>query len=140
MSKPSAQQATPEKSDVYKTPLSQYVPGNYRPGVNGAGWEPTGDNVLVLPDTPMRMVGSILIPDAVADRKADAAESGILVAVGPDAFVWDSDKIRRLESGVKPQLGCRAVFNRYSGIKLAGDDGQTYYILVDHSVKATRPL
>ncbi len=127
------------KADSYKTPLSQYVPGDFD-GKNKAGWEPVTDCVLVLPDTPQRKVGSLIIPDAVADRHALAAESGILVATGPDAFVWNSDRTRRLEGTEKPQPGCRVVFNRYSGINLAGDDGQGYYILVDHSVKATRPL
>lgn len=128
------------KADFYKTPLSQYVPGNYTPGKNEAGWHPTTDCVLVLPDTPQRKVGSLIIPDAVADRHAMAAESGILVECGPDAFIWNSDRTRRLEDGERPQPGCRVVFNRYSGINLGGDDGQTYYILVDHSVKAVRPL
>ena len=129
------------KASSYTTPLSQFVTGDYESGKNGCGWEPTTDCVLLLPDTPIRKsTGGILIPEAVADTKADAAESGIIVALGPDAFIWNSDRTRRLESAEKPQIGHRAVISRYSGIKIAGDDGQTYYILVDHSVKATRPL
>ncbi len=129
------------KADSYTTPLSQYVTGDYTPGKNGCGWNPATDSVLVLPDKPIRKTaGNILIPESVADKKADAAESGIIVALGSDAFIWNSDRTRRLEGADKPQIGHRAVFNRYSGIKIAGDDGQTYYILVDHSVKATRPL
>ena len=129
------------KADSYTTPLSQYVTGDYTLGKNGCGWAPVADCVLVLPDKPIRMTaGNILIPESVADKKADGAESGIIVALGPDAFIWDSDKLRRLEGKEKPQVGHRAVFNRYSGIKIAGDDGQTYYILTDGSVKATRPL
>jgi len=128
------------KADSYKPPLSQYVPGDYS-GKNAAGWEPVTDCVLVLPDKPLRKTASgLIIPEAAADRHAMAAESGILVAAGPDAFIWNSDRTRRLEGTEKPQPGCRVVFNRYSGIELSGDDGQTYHILVDHSVKATRPL
>ena len=139
MSKPIESKAP--KADSYTTPLSQYVTGDYTLGKNGCGWTPTTDSVLVLPDTPIRKTaGGIMIPQQVADQKADAAESGIIVALGPDAFIWNSDRTRRLEGTDKPQIGHRAVFNRYSGIKIAGDDGQTYYILVDHSVKATRPL
>ncbi len=129
------------KVDSYKTPLSQYIPGDYTPGKTAAGWEPVTDCVLVLPDTPLRKTtGGLIVPDAVADRHAMAAESGILVAVGPDAFIWNSDRTRRLEGTERPAPGCGVVFNRYSGINWAGDDRQLYYILVDHSVKATRPL
>lgn len=96
------------------------------------------DGVIVLPDKPMMKIGSILMPDTVGDKHSQAAESGTLVAVGADAFVWNSDRTRRLEATEKPQAGDRVVMNRYSGIFMHGDDGQKYMIMVDHSVKAYR--
>ncbi|MDO8534869.1 MAG: hypothetical protein Q7S17_09040 [Xanthobacteraceae bacterium] len=125
-------------ASTYKTPLSQYITANYS-GKNESGWTAVTEHVLVLPDLPMQKIGNIIIPAPIVDQKADAAESGILIELGPDAFIWNSDRTRRLEKEI-PKAGSRVVFNRYSGIILSGDDGQTYYILVDHSVKATRPL
>jgi len=123
-------------SRKFATPISSYITGDYEPGTNASGCRPAIDNVLVLPDTPMRKTeGDIIIPDAYIERAAMAAESGILIAVGPDAFVWNQNHMP-IKTDVKPQPGDRVVFNRYSGIKVDGDDGQTYYIMTDHSVKA----
>lgn len=127
-----------ETGGSYHTPISRYVPGEYDPEKRPWGWEPATENVVVLPDRPEIKQGSILIPDQIADKAATAAESGILCACGPDAFVWNQDRTRRLE-GEKPKPGMRVVFNRYSGIRMVGDDGQTYYIMVDSSIKAARP-
>lgn len=123
----------------YTTPISSYQIGEYS-GKNTSGWEPTGDCVLVLPDQPIKKTaGGILMPEASVDRHAQAAESGVCVAAGPDAFVWNSDRTRKLESG-ESVVGKRVVFNRYSGIYMHGDDGQKYMIMVDHSIKASRPI
>lgn len=128
-----------ETGQTYKTPISRYIPGDFDPKKRPWGWEPVTENVVVLPDKPEIKTGSIIIPDDYQDKAARAAESGILCACGPDAFIWNSDRTRRLE-GDKPKPGCRVVFNRYSGIRMVGDDGQTYYVMADSSVKASRPL
>ena len=71
MHKPSSQLAAkPDTS--YKTPLSTYAPGEYKPGKNGAGWAPVTDNVLVLPDTPMRRTaGGLIIPETASKEKPE---------------------------------------------------------------------
>lgn len=95
--------------------------------------------MIVLPDKPLVKTDSgILIPETASERHAMAAESGTLVAIGPDAFVWNSDRTRRLEGKEIPKPGDRVVMNRYAGIYMHGDDGQKYMIMVDHSVKAWR--
>lgn len=129
--------ASKPQGEGYKTPISSFVPGDYD-GKNRSGWHPATDGVIVLPDQALKKIGGIIIPDASADKHAMAAESGTLVAVGHDAFIWNSDRTRRLEATDKPKAGDRVVFNRYSGIYLTGDDGQRYMIMVDHSVKAWR--
>lgn len=131
-------QAPAAPAAEYKTPISRYVQGDYD-GSNRSGWEPATDGVIVLPDKPLVKTDSgILIPETASERHAMAAESGTLVAIGPDAFVWNSDRTRRLEGKEIPKPGDRVVMNRYAGIYMHGDDGQKYMIMVDHSVKAWR--
>lgn len=103
-------------------------------GTNESGREPIGDRVLVLPDQAARKSeGGILTPDEYNERTDLAAESGVLVAIGQDAWIWNSDRTRRLE-GEKPQVGDRVYFARYQYVAITGQDGRTYWLMEDKSI------
>lgn len=108
--------------------LGEFVPAEWH-GVNESGYEPVCDRVLVLPDMASDMTsgGIKLLADQV-ERSTMAAETGLLVAIGPDAFKWTSDKTRPWE-GHKPQVGDRVYIQRYSGQVMMGEDGKFYRLM-----------
>lgn len=124
---------------LLKTMLGQYVAAQWD-GVDRSGWIPVGDNVAVMPDKPAEQTaGGIIISDQQKERTMFAAETGVLISLGDDAFTWNSDRSRRFE-GERPQPGMRVVFKRYSGVTYYGDDGNVYWIMSDHCIGAIRPL
>jgi len=115
------------------TPLGQYTPVEWN-GVNESGIQPVGDRVLILPDGASDQTqGGAYIPDDVVARMTEAAETGVLVAVGPDAWLWNSDRSRKYE-GAKPQVGQRVIFERYSGSFQHAADGRRYRLMDDKCV------
>lgn len=104
-------------------------------GVNRSGYAPLDDKVLVLVDTHADKIGSIAIPQDVADRQTMAAEHGTVIALGPAAFRWNDDATRAWEGG-KPEPGSRVYIERYSGQVLKGVDGQTYRLLSQKCIGA----
>jgi chaperonin GroES len=100
-------------------------------GVNQSWIEPEADFVLVLPDQcETQSAGGILLPEDVQERITAAAETGVIVAVGPEAWKWNTDRSRRRESAV-PAVGTRIYFARYSGQIQHGRDGRTYRLMED---------
>jgi co-chaperonin GroES (HSP10) len=135
----SMDQSPNQAEKEFHTPISTYLTGDYD-GTNACGWRPVTDHVLVLPDQPMRRSkAGVIIPDNITERRAAAAESGIMIAAGPDAFIWNADRTRKLEHAGN-LVGQRIVFNRYAGINLSGDDGQLYMMMVDRSIVGERDL
>lgn len=105
-------------------------------GSNESGREAIGDNVIVLPDVAApTSAGGIIITDAEVTKQAFAAESGFLVAIGPDAFIWNADRTRRWE-GEKPQVGDHVHFTRYQYVENIGEDGRRYWFMTDKSIVA----
>ena len=91
---------------------------------------------MILPDKVAdETKGGVLLPEQLKERQQFAAESGIIVALGPDAYRWSSDRQRAFE-GKRPEPGQRVVFKRYSGISTFGADGETYWIMSDSCVGA----
>jgi co-chaperonin GroES (HSP10) len=74
-----------------------------------------------------------MLTDQTSDTQTLSSTTGILVAVGDQAFVWDSDRATRWE-GDKPKAGARVCFQRYSGQEYFGLDGQLYRVLQDRSI------
>jgi chaperonin GroES len=123
------------KERILKTHHGQYELAEWN-GTNESGYEPVCDKVLVLPDKVMEKTkGGILMPDVTGDQQQVAAVTGIVVAVGPQAFAYDSDRLVKWE-GWRPQPGDRIAFQRYAGDEYPGLDGQTYRIMQDRSVGA----
>jgi len=114
------------------TRKAEYIPAPYF-GKNESGCIPIGDRVLVRPDIAASMSGAIRLPDEVQDRAQLAGSSGVLIALGDDAFTWNGDRTRPW-SGYKPIVGDRIYFDRYAGKVILGNDGVEYRLMDDKCV------
>lgn len=126
------------KTRIYKTLRGIYEIAEWN-GKNESGLKPFGDKVLIMPDQPaMKSAGGIITgSDEEREKVAYAAEMGVMIAFGEDAFVWNSDRSRRLEGG-KPPIGTRVCFKRYSGETYTGDDDKFYMVMSDHAIGAIK--
>ena len=102
-------------------------------GVNRSGITPVCDKVLVRVDRAMAKVGAIHLPQDVSERQTLASTTGMLMATGPQAFLWNSDRTARWE-GDRPGAGTRVIFTRYAGQEYTGQDGEIYRLLPDTAV------
>lgn len=115
---------------LLKTSTAEYAPASYS-GENESGVAPVGDRVLVMPDTAAEQTsGKVFLDPRTIERGTMAAETGVLIAVGDDAFSWNSDRTRPF-SGRKPKAGDRVFFERYGGQLLLGKDGIMYRLCDD---------
>jgi co-chaperonin GroES (HSP10) len=121
--------------------------------MNESGMYPCGDRVVVLPDAVESVTaGGIIIPEKEADKHQLAQVSGVLVAVGPDAWTHTTTTIERnmgngkwrpIErqvrgySGPFAKVGDRVCFARYNGLPFDGEDGKQYRLLNDEDITAT---
>ena len=107
-------------------------------GQNHSGIHPIGDFVCVLCDVVDENLGSgllVMTPQKVEEQN-HAVTSGIIVAMGPDAFLWSADRMRPFGDTEKPKLGDRVIFVRYSGEVKPGLDDKMYRVLSDNSIVA----
>jgi len=108
-------------------------------GINESGYNPVGDLIVVMVDTVSEYVGqskSIVMTEESKSRMDHGAKSGVIVAVGDDAFTWSSDRKRPFGIGRKPKPGDWVLFVRYAGEQHTGRDGKQYRIMSDNSVIA----
>ena len=113
---------------LLRTAHAEYIPAPYT-GKNSSGWEPALDRVLVRPDiASVRSSGGVELPEDLTDRMQMAAITGVVIAVGDDAFKWNADGTRLFE-GYKPVPGDRVIFEKYAGKPILGEDGQDYRLL-----------
>jgi chaperonin GroES len=115
---------------------AEFIPAPFF-GKNESGCEPIGDRVLIKPDIAASTSGGIQIPDEVIDRAQLSSSSGVIVAVGDDAFMWNSDRTRPF-GGEKPKAGDRVHFDKFAGKLILGDDGVEYRLLDDNSIGGVR--
>ena len=121
------------KARLLSIKKAEYIPAPYF-GKNESGCIPLGDRVLVRPDIAMEKTqGGIEIPDDVQGRAQLAATTGVVIAVGDDAFVWNYDKTRPW-GGYKPIEGDRVYFDRYAGKVILGNDGVEYRLMDQVSI------
>lgn len=103
-------------------------------GQNGSGIRPLCDKVIVLVDVAVeRTSGGIILPDQKIDQQTLSSTTGIMVAVGPQAFVWNSDRTSEW-TGDRPVAGTRVCFERYAGQEYPGADGNLYRVMQDRSI------
>lgn len=119
------------QAKLITTPLGKYVQVQWS-GSNESGITPVGDRVLILPDG-VDDAGLIALPPELAERMQQAAETGVLVSAGQDAWQWNSDRSRKYE-GTKPDIGQRVIFERYAGSFQQGADGRRYRLMDDKCI------
>lgn len=113
---------------LLKTVHAEYHPALFL-GENKSGWHPALDRVLVKPDmVSAKSSGGIALPEDLMERMQLAAITGVVIAVGDDAFRWNADGTRPFE-GYKPKPGDRVIFEKYAGKPILGEDGHDYRIL-----------
>lgn len=105
-------------------------------GVNRSGWAPLDDKVLVLMEEHVEVTsGGIMIAPTIRERQSTAGETGLVIALGPVAFVWNDDLTRKWE-GKKPAPGDRVYVERYAGALIQGHDGRAYRLMSQRCVGA----
>lgn len=110
--------------------IGNYIPAEWD-GVNRSGIRMLGDEILVLPDVvPEKTKGGILIAQTTQETHGLAAQSGLIVAIGPDAWRWDRARTTPF-TGERPQVGDRVIFDRYGGKEQFGLDGRAYLVMSD---------
>lgn len=119
---------------IIKTDLAEYKKADFD-GVNRSGFTVFGDRVLILPDTASDMTtGGVQLPDEMVGRMSMAAETGVVVEVGVDAFTWNASGSAL--TGRVPKVGDRVFIERYAGQLLKGKDGKKYRVLEGRSIGA----
>ena len=112
---------------LLKTSVAKYVPPEWK-GTNTSGWDPVGARIIVAPyEAETKTQGGIEIPPELVARHAAAAEAGILVAMGPDAFS---------EYNPKPKLGDHVYMERFAGQVMPGYDSKPDRLMEDKCVGA----
>lgn len=118
---------------------------------NKSGIYPSGNRVLVHQDQIEEKVKNQLIellPDTV-EAQQSANASGVLVAVGPDAFQHITERVYHIHDGNGKEfveerkrgysepfalVGERISFAKYAGQKYTGKDGKRYLVIMDEDV------
>jgi chaperonin GroES len=114
---------------------AEYIPAQWS-GTDTSGVRVVGKCVLVLMDAcSPQTTGGVFLSDDAIERNSMAAESGVLVAVSPGAFLLNEDMTPW--SGPKPQPGDRVYIEKYAGKQVKGRDGQMYRIMDYCSIGAT---
>lgn len=122
---------------IYRTPQGADMQMAEYDGSNMSGLQPVCDKIVVKVDSAAaRSSGGIDYTAEHAERATLSATYGVIVAMGPTAFVWDTDRIHRWE-GERPAAGDRVCFQKYAGMEQIGLDGLMYRIMQDKVVGAT---
>lgn len=105
-------------------------------GQNRSGIQPLCDKVLILCDEAAdKTAGDVFIPDSIQETTSLAATTGVLVACGPQAFAYDSNRLVHW-AGERPEPGVRVFFQKYAGTEYPGVDGRLYRVMDDRCVAA----
>lgn len=107
-------------------------------GANTSGLTPINDLVLVQADiASSKTIGGLELTDDMVERHQLSATSGVIVALGSEAFRWNADRTRPYE-GEKPRAGDRVIFEKYAGQLVKGDDGASYRLVADKAIGAIK--
>ena len=103
-------------------------------GINRSRIGAVNYKVVVLVDQSVKQTtGGIMIPERYQEPKTLGATTGVIVDVGPQAFVWDAHRVVRWE-GRKPSAGDRVYFTKYAGQEYTGADGLVYRLMEDRCI------
>ena len=99
--------------------------------MNHSGIRPVEYMVLVAPKKVEEQTASgIYLPDSHKEKEQHAQKEGVLIAVSPLAFNYDTWP----DDADKPRVGQRVLFFRYQGDEVEGVDGKTYWLLKDKAI------
>lgn len=102
---------------------------------NDSGIEPTAFNVLMKPDkVEERTKGGIILTPAHVETDKHAAIVGVLVAVSPLAFCYETWP----EGARKPKPGDRVIIAKYAGSLIKGDNDEEYRLITDKDILAIK--
>ncbi len=117
---------------------------------NESGIYPKGNRVLVYVDQVEDGLKTtkIELPEEVRQKYQSANASGLLIAVGPDAFSHVTETVYRIiDGGMKPVEvhkrgysepfavpGQRISFAKYTGQNYKGKDGKPYLVINDEDI------
>jgi co-chaperonin GroES (HSP10) len=102
-------------------------------------WVPIGHRILVKPDAKYedgddkayKKIGSIYIPQEVAERETFAWNRGTVIDWGPTAGRhFDGSTMEEL--GIK--RGDKVLYNQYAGLTYTDDDGVGYRVINDQDL------
>lgn len=119
-----------------KTVIGTYEVAEFD-GTDYSGIDVVGDRVVIEPDRAAKVVNGLYVTDEKQEQITTAAETGVIVGVGDQAFKYNADRTRLWEGDNKPKLGERVIFERYAGMLVIGEDGR-FYRVVDDKVIAGR--
>ena len=106
---------------------AEFVPAEWS-GTNTSGLIVYGKNVLVRMDECGDVSsGGVALPMDLIDRMTEAAETGCIYSLGPEAFHLFEDGVRW--TGDKPKPGDRVYLEKFSGLLARGKDGGVYRIM-----------
>lgn len=132
-SQPVATDAMTER--YYSTQVGQFELAAWD-GTNRSRIQPVCDKVVVLVDQAVGQTsGGIIIADEYREQRGMAATTGVLAAVGPQAFAFDSNRLVHW-AGARPKAGDRVFFTKYSGNEYTGADGLVYRLMEDRCIGA----
>jgi len=98
--------------------------------MNTSGIHPSGDRILIKPETVEKVSeGGIILMDDTTQKQGMAQVFGHLVDVGKD--VWSDYQ------GAFAQIGDRVMFAKYGGLVVDGKDGEQYRLMNDTDITAT---
>jgi len=98
---------------------------------NESGILPTGGHVLIFPDpVEEKTSGGIYLPETTRDSEQRAATSGIVIAIGPSAWL-------DLDNGTAwAEIGDHINYAKYSGVEMVGQDKKNYVLINDNDILA----
>lgn len=118
---------------------------------NESGVYPVGRRVLIRPDVIEEKVGQIVLPTQELDKHEQAISTGILIAVGADAFTHGIETVQKVHTcgriedveirtdGRKEPYavpGDRVAFAIFGGKDIPGKDGLKYRLMNDEDITA----
>lgn len=119
---------------ILKAGHANYIEAQFT-GVNEALEHPVGNQIVVKVDTVSETVGkagTILAPEKTAETNSRAVTTGVIVAMGDEAFAVGPDRVTPWR-GRKPAVGDRITFKRYEGEPF--QDGRPFHYMPDSAVR-----
>lgn len=109
------------------------------PALNRSGIDPIEYKVVVRPVEEkgfIELKGGFKLqkPDETKERDQHAAMEGEIIALSPFAFSYEEWPA----GAEKPIPGQTAIFARYSGVTIKGNDGVEYRVMNDKDIIAVR--